>query len=344
MADFTINYFDPRILTGVVNKRPLKSGIFTSFFKKQRPSWVELFELHVKTRNISMPPAITNHAPGTMRHGDAVAAYAVKAPRFRLKRAFMAADKFKVPAGVNPYDPHYNALEVAIAEDMDLHREELDFAVEAMCCQAMVMGKITLFDVVDGGDPKATFTVDFQRPASHNVILSGTALWSDPNSDLLGQVDAWGLSIQEETGFAPTDLLLGKNAWEAFRKHPDVKEHLDNRRIDIGELSPRIGKKLKGVWNGLNVWVIVGSYTDLAAEVREYLDPDFALLVARDAASVIEFGMPVDNECAGPVEIFAKSFEQKDPSGTFTVAESRPLPWPKQPGWVVLAKVTNRSA
>jgi hypothetical protein len=336
---YTIDYFDPRLLTGVINKRPLKSDIFTGFFRKQSPSPVELFELHVKTRNISMPPAITNHAPGTMRHGDKVDVYTVKAPRFRPKRAFMAADKFKQPAGVNPYNPQDNALERAIAEDMDLHREELDFVLENMCCQAMVLGKITLFDLVEDNAPQKTFTVDFRRPGKHNVLLSGSALWSNSDCDLQGQLDGWDLMIQEETGFGATELLLGKNAWAAFRRHHDVEKDLDNKDIDIGHLAPRIGRKYRGTWNGLNVYVIVGTYTDLDGVVKHYLDPDYALLVAPAATSVIEFGLPVDNKCEGPVEIFAKAFELEDPSGTFTIAETRPLPWPKQPGWVVLAKV-----
>ena len=334
-----INYFDSRLLTGVVNRRPLKSDIFTSFFRKQAPSATELFELHVKSRNISMPPVVTNHSPGVMRHRDIISAVAVKAPRFRLKRAFMAADKFKMPAGINHYNPQDNALDRAIAEDMDLHREELDFALEIMCCQAMVLGKVTLYDAVEGAAPQATFSVDFRRPAQHQIVLSGTALWSDRDSDLQGQVDSWGLMIQEETGFGPGDLLMGKNAWKAFRKHHDVEDDLDNRGIDIGGLAPRISLKYKGAWNGLRVWVIVGGYTDLDGQAKPYLQADYALLVAREAASVIEFGLPVDNDCLGPCEIFAKAFEQADPSGTFSVAESRPLPWPKQPGWVVYAKV-----
>jgi len=333
------DYFDPRILTGVINKRPLKSDIFATFFKRQTPSPVELFELHVKSRNISMLPAITNHAPGTMRKGDSIAAGAVKAPRFRPKRAFMAADKFKIPAGANPYNPVDNAVERLIAEDMDLHREEIDFATEIMCCQAMVLGKITLFEAIEGAGAKPTFTVDFKRPAAHNVILSGGALWSSADSDLQGQVDSWDLMIQEETGYGSTDLLLGKSAWKSFRKHADVKDDLDNKGIDIGMLSPRVGRKLKGVWNGLNIWVVVGTYTDLDGSTKHYLDPDYAVLAAKDATSVIEFGMPVDNNCQGAVEIFSKAFNQEDPSGIYTIAESRPLPWPKQPGWVVLAKV-----
>ncbi|MDR2891606.1 MAG: major capsid protein [Deltaproteobacteria bacterium] len=336
-----LDYFDHRILTGVVNKRPLKSDVFANFFRRNDPSDGELFELHVKSRNITMLPAIANVAPGTMRTGDTIAAGAVKAPRFRPKRAFMAADRFKQAAGMNPYDPLANTLEKAIAEDMDLHREELDFAVEIMCQQAMVLGKVTLYDVVDGSTAVPKFVVDYKRPPAHSVVLTGAAMWTDPTSDLLGQVDAWGLMIQEETGYAPTDLLLGKNAWKAFRKHPDVKDSLDNKRIEIGHLAPKVGKKIKGEWNGLTIWVVAGNYTDLDGSTKPYLDSDSALLVTADAESVIEFGLPVDNDCAGPTQIFAKGFKQEDPSGYFTVAESRPLAWTKQPGWTVLAVVVE---
>jgi hypothetical protein len=339
MADFTIDYFDNRILTGVINKRPLKSDLFASFFRRRPPSMGELFELHVRSRTITMLPSITNVAPGTFRKGDTIAAGAVKAPRFRPKRAFMAADRFKMPAGVSPYSPLDDAMSRAIAEDMDLHREEIDFAVEIMCQQAMVLGKITLYDVVEGDTPVPQFTVDFKRPATHSVILSGAALWSAAGSDLLGQVDAWGLKIMEETGKPATDLLLGKNAWAAFRRHADVKEALDNRNINLGHLSPTITRKNKGYWNGLYVWAVAGDYLDLDGTTTPYLDPDSALLVASGAESVIEFGLPVDNDCAGPVEIFSKGFKQEDPSGYFTIAESRPLVWTKQPGWTVLAKV-----
>lgn len=339
MADIITGPFDPRILTGVINKRPLKSDLFGTFFRRRPPSAGELFELHIKKRNITMLPAITNHSAGTMRKGDIISAVAVKAPRFRPKRAFMAAERFKQPAGVNPYSPLDNALARAIAEDMDLHREEIDFAVEIMCCQAMVLGKVTLYDVVEGSKAVPQFTVDFKRPASHNIMLSGSALWSASGSDLQGQVEDWNTSIQEETGSGATDLLLGKNAWKAFRKHADVKDDLDNRRVEIGHLSPKVGRKLKGYWNGLAIWLVVGDYTDLDGSTKAYLDADCALLVNANAESVIEFGLPVDNRCAGPVEIFSKAFEQDDPSGTFTIAESRPLVWPKQPGWTVLAKV-----
>ncbi|MDR0477665.1 MAG: major capsid protein [Desulfobulbaceae bacterium] len=335
-----IDYFDHRILTGVINKRkPLKSDVFTSFFRKRPPSAGELFELHVKSRNITMLPAITNTAPGTMRKSDIIEAGAVKAPRFRPKRAFSAADRFKMPAGVNPYSPLDDSMSRAIAEDMDLHREEIDFALEIMCQQAMVTGKITLYDMVEGAGAVPKFTVDYKRPLAHNIVLTGAAQWADSASDLLGHVDGWSLMLLEETGFAATDLLLGKNAWKAFRHHHDVEKYMDNRDINVGSLLPHVAKKIKGAWNGLTIWTVAGAYTDLDGSTKQYLDPDCVLLVAADAESVIEFGLPVDNDCAGPVEIFSKGFKQEDPSGYFTIAESRPLAWTKQPGWTVYAKV-----
>ena len=46
----------------------------------------------------------------------------------------------------------------------------------------------------------------------------------------------------------------------------------------------------------------------------------------------------MDVDSTGTVEIFSMLFTQDDPSGIFSIAESRPLPWPKQPGATVLIK------
>ena len=99
-----------------------------------------------------------------------------------------------------------------------------------------------------------------------------------------------------------------------------------------------MGAKLKGVWNGLNIWTHNATYRDLEGNTKYYLEPNYVLLLARDAESVIEFAQPVDVKCEGPAKIFAKQFEQEDPSGIFTIAESRPLPMTRHCGWTVKVK------
>lgn len=335
MAD--IDYFDSRILTGVINKRPVKYDIFGNMFHRQSPKATELFELHVVSRGVSMLPSITNAAGGTMRSGREGAAFAVKAPRFRPKRLFKAADLLKHAGGQTPYDLNVNPVERAIAEDMDDHRSDIDTMVEIMCAQAIVHGKIDLFDAVEGKVVK-TFTVDFRRPQAHTVVLEGAAQWTGDTSDLQDSLQTYDEMIQEEANLGATDLYLGRKAWAAFRKHPDVRDDLDRNNINIGQLSPSIQSKFKGIWNGLRIWLVTGTYKDIEGKVQYYLAPEYALLAASDAENVMEFGQPMDVDCTGPVEIFSKQFKQDDPSGIFTIAESRPLPWPKQPGATVLIK------
>lgn len=284
-----------------------------------------------------MLPSITNAAGGTMRSGREGAAFAVKAPRFRPKRLFKASDLLKHAGGQTPYDLNVNPVERAIAEDMDDHRADIDTMVEIMCAQAIVHGKINLFDAVEGKVVK-TFTVDFRRPQAHTVVLEGAAQWTGENSDLQDSLQTYDEMIQEETNLGATDLYLGRKAWAAFRKHSDVRDDLDRNNINIGLLSPSIQSKFKGIWNGLRIWLVTGTYKDIEGKIQYYLAPEYALLAASDAENVMEFGQPMDVDCTGPVEIFSKQFKQDDPSGIFTIAESRPLPWPKQPGATVLIK------
>lgn len=337
MAD--LDYFDPRVVTGVINKRPRKHTLFTNMFTRKTPSSVEVFELHIVSRGISMLPAITNHAAGTMRQGTSREVVYLKAPRFRPKRGFSKPEVFKQPAGANPYSPMENPLERALAEDMDLHREEIDYTLEIMCAQAVVNGKLDLYDMIDGQKRK-TYSVDFRRPPAHNVILSGGRLWNAATSDLLAVTDEWDTMIQEETNIASSDLYLGSAAWAAFREHRDVKDKIDTTSgVNAGGLEFRVGRKFKGTWNGLGIWEVSGTYTDMDGTVKRFLEPEYAMLQAAGAQTDIEFGIPMDLDCQGPTEVFAKVFKQDDPSGIFSLCETRPLPWTRQPGWVVLAKV-----
>lgn len=72
--ELDINYFDSRVLTGVINKRPVKYDIFGTMFRRQSPKATELFELYVVSCGVSMLPSITttpqgHHPQRARRHG-----------------------------------------------------------------------------------------------------------------------------------------------------------------------------------------------------------------------------------------------------------------------------------
>lgn len=335
-----INYFDPRILTAIITKKELKYNTFSALFKEKAPSPSEIFDIQVRSRKTTMIPAVTNYSQASMRQQEGYEVQTIKAPRFRLKRAFQAADRFHLPFGSTPYDRLPNIMERELSDAMDRFNEEFAYAIEVMCCQAVVDGKLDLYDKVDDEVVKR-FSVDFGRPSKHKVDLTTDAdsAWNNPNANIRRQLDEWCDMIQEETGYAPDTLLLGRNAWDAFFAHNDVRDLFDNRRVDLGTLAPRINKTYKGMFFGLDVYTVPGKYTDLAGVTKRYLDDNKAILIAKDAPAIIEYAQPVDNKCPSPTKRFCKSYEQEDPSGTFLIAESRPLPWPLYPGWAVVADV-----
>lgn len=149
-----LDFFTPRTLTGVINLRPMKWDLFTNFFKAQDTKPVEVFMLETSLRGASILPSITNYDAGTMHKGETLQVGYVKAPRFRPKRAFRAADLLKTQKGFTPYDPRINPVERAIADDMDAHRDDIDRMLEIMCAQAAVDGKIELYDVIEGNVTK----------------------------------------------------------------------------------------------------------------------------------------------------------------------------------------------
>lgn len=334
-----ISHFTPRMLTGVINIRPVNRRLFTSFFTDNAPSPTDTFELETSYQEQKMLPALSYNEAGTMRNGEVRTLSAVTAPIFKPKRVFTAADKFKRAKGFTPYDTSYDPLEKALAEDLDAHIADIEFMKEIMCANALVYGKIPLFNSV-GGEVKEIGTIDYKRPASHSVTLSGTASWDDENSDLLEQAEQYSSMIMNATGgFGATDIVMGTKAFTAFLKHANVKDLLDTRNINVGNLSFNVNSLFRGIWNGLRIWTINASYKDLAGNQKAFIPSDGALFIAKDAKLEIDYGMPSDLECTGPTRIFANQYRENDPSAFFTYAESRPLPQVKHTGATLFVKV-----
>lgn len=334
-----LSAFTPRVLTGIVNIRPVNHRLFTSFFKENTPSEKDTFELETSYQGQSMLPALSYNDAGTLRNGDVRTLSAVTAPIFKLKRVFTAADKFIRGKGYTPYDSSYDPLELAIAEDLDAHISDIEFMKEIMCANALVNGKIPLFDLVEG-KAKQIASIDYKRPASHSVTLSGTAKWDNASSDLIGQAEDYSALIMDATGgFGATDLVMGSAAFKAFLNHANVKDLLDTRNINIGELNINLRTLYRGKWNGLDIWTINAKYNDLSGNQQSFIPTDGALFIARDAKLEIDYGMPSDLKCTGPTKYFAKQYEENDPSVYFTLVESRPLPQVKHAGATVFVKV-----
>ena len=329
-------------LIRVIQMRPPQWSLFTTLFKQQPASDKEVFEVHTVVRGQNAIPVVSNYSPGVLRQPEGWEIAQVKAPRFRTKREFRAADLIHTrQPGYTNYDTQPDPFQIALAYDLDKHRADHDYMLEIMCAQACVDARVVLYGL-DNGVTSAKQIIDFKRPASHvKNITNANNKWSKPDSDLIAQIeDGHRLIMEDCNGMAATELIMGYKAWNAFRKHNDVKESIDTtyRYANGGTIDRRINALNRGQWNGINLWVYNGWYLDVDGTKKYYIDENAALLITRQADNVIQYARPVDLDCSGPTDYFVKAYKQDDPSGQFTVAESRPLPICFYPAWSVLYK------
>jgi len=59
-------------------------------------------------------------------------------------------------------------------------------------------------------------------------LVAGTdfTAWTDPASDLIGDVDLQSTEIESNTGQTPNTLVVNRRGWNAIKRHPDIIERL----------------------------------------------------------------------------------------------------------------------
>lgn len=335
----SVDYFDSRILTGTIINRPPQYNLLTQlFFTPQAPKNTDTFELHLQNKGQMLLPFVRNEEAGKVFTNGSGEVTVTKAPRIRMKTPYQAAEMLRNGIGYTPYETESNPVEKRIVEDMDWLRRNVDVTIEWMVAELITTGKVTVSDRVDGTS-MPIYTLDNRMPSKHKVTLTGGNLWSASTSTLMDDVEEWSLLIQESCGLAPTDLILGKNVWKHFFKHADVRDGLDNRRITLGGLTPTVQQMFKGIWNGLNIWVYAGNVTDYSNKTKYFVDANSVLLGTRNADAVIEYGKPLDLKCEAPTSYFVKTYAEEDPSATWLLMESRPMPWARRSGAFLCASV-----
>ena len=154
-------------------------------------------------------------------------------------------------------------LKVAAGKSLVINKKIFTGGIELQASQVLQTGKLEL----KNKDGVTTYELDFKPKASHFPTV--TTDWSDPAADALGDLSALGDVIKSDSGVRSTILIFGSSAWSNFQKNDDVKELLDNRRIEIGDINPMLddtGAIYRGrIWAGnyeLEMWSYDADYED----------------------------------------------------------------------------------
>jgi len=226
--------------------------------------------------------------------------------------------------------------------------------MEVMASEALRLGTVTV-----AGEGYPTTTVNFGRTAGNTIAnLSGGTLWSanptTPTSFPLDNLQDWGLVGLQNSSRFPADVVLGVDAWKAFRVHLSVKDRLygiHNLGLGLNQgAAATEGGQFMGRIDNFNIYVYSGWYVDPATGTETPIFPAKACLMTSfkseqsqpGVEGVRAFGAIMD-ERAGlqAVPYFPKSWLNEDPAVRYLMLQSAPLVVPTRPDASVYCAVVT---
>jgi len=213
-----------------------------------------------------------------------------------------------------PGETEYDATDVSfqaqlfgrIMRGMNLMENKIRRNREWQASQILQTGTLTLVDE-DGND---VYIIDFFPKATHFVTV-GT-LWSAGGADPLQDIESLADVIRNDS-LQDADLaIMGAGAFNAFVNNPIVQAQADNRRMQLGDITPvssGVGGKFQGVWSVGNyqfqIWTFNGRGLVPGDSTKTLFVADASCIVMASSARLdtvfagVPMAVPVDPRFAG---------------------------------------------
>ncbi len=226
--------------------------------------------------------------------------------------------------------------DATILDTLRIQDDQIARREEWMVAQILQTGKVTLVDPEVG----TANIIDFQRPAAHTVPLTGAARWGQSGVDPLDNMRTWAATVQKNSGFHPSVVIMDPLSANLFIKSPGVQLIMNSFRqtsgnIDLGgKVVGGIGREAKklGETGEFEIWVYQQFFTDDQGNVSQLM-PDYTVIMADPVG--IEgtrcYGAIQDVRVLRAMTRFPKNWIQEDPSVEYLMTQSAPLP---VAGWI----------
>jgi len=301
--------------------------------------------LDTETIEMSYLTGARDAAPFVKKNGEALLVEGlgeefavVEAPNIRIKRPFTPSSLLynRQPGTVifASSGSKRRAIQQKIARELQRLKDLITNREEWMISQA-IRGSIS-YSVRD----EDNWQITYPRSASHTTTAEVD--W-DEDSTAKPEVDFLAAKrlIADDVGLAPTHVILGEDAAKYFLQIDQVKDLLDNRRIEAGRVTytsnfSEQGALYLGQFCGIEVWEYSRSVNSNGTATDLVRDAYAEFVTASPAAeNVIYYGAIPDMDALQgrtiQTQIFSKSWVEKDPSVMYALAHSRPLPVPRLP-------------
>ena len=233
-----------------------------------------------------------------------------------------------------------------LSRDMRKLDEMVARREEWMAAKTIFEGKIPV--VGEGLDTEIDF--DF----TNSVTLTKDK-WSDPGTDILGQLEDWVEQVQKEGYTNPNVVIMDRAAANALVNSAQMKELLDVRRYDLAVIAPKNlpnGAKYIGSYGKLgldfyqyNEWYL-DNWTDPKNPVTKQLVPEGTVaLMSTEAKFSMLYGaityIPWESQdyITEEGKHVAGAWVERNPDRKMLALRSRPLTVPHEVDSWLVAKV-----
>jgi len=224
-------------------------------------------------------------------------------------------------------------LNAIIADNLRTENELIARRIDHMQCRALCYGQ-----VIVAGEDYPSVTVDFGRHASLTLTPGGGLWWNDVGGDPLADLQSMRTNAFTRGRAAVNDIIFGSQAWTAFQKKDSVKALLDRMKAGsesnfnttglyegapveyYGQISGPGGAGILRLWGYSNAW------EDETGAMTDYIDSRDVIGIGGNTQATQAFGAILDNTSLQAVDRFPSMWSERDPSVTYTMTQSAPLP------------------
>ena len=242
--------------------------------------------------------------------------------------------------------------DLAISDNMQLEDDAITRREEWMAAQILLNGSV----VVEGEDFVAQ-TVDFGRPANQTVMLTGANCWGQPGVNALATLQAMNAKVMTASGYNAKVVIMDPGAEALFTSNPAVLTALNNRvntpvgnDFAVGNIklagvnAGAVGEEVKylGRIGEFDIFVYQNVYTNLDGSPGTMLPPNTVIMGSPKGFQGIRTYGAIKDKRAGLQALprFPKMWDEEEPSITWTMTQSAPLPvagWPEASAAITVA-------
>lgn len=235
----------------------------------------------------------------------------------------------KIGGSLTPSQRIDKAIKANLAEQIDM----LSGRMEVMAGEILRTGAITIV-----GENYPSRTLNFKRRSANTVVKTSTARWGESGVSPVNDVETEAQEMADATGYQPTMVIFGIEAWKLFKADITSATHKDQFDTTIKNLTgsdialgyvaqPRDGVVYRGRSGYLSFWTYTGTYTDPEdGQTKKTLGDYDVLIGSPNIDGVRHFGAIQDFDAGLQArQYFVKSETKFEPSRKIFLMQSAPL-------------------